>query len=103
MIPAIDLQYVVLIVAVLFGAIRGALGYFLMAPEGEAFNTLKFGKSIIRYAIVNIVGINLIGLTGVEWTAVSVIIYTIMQLSVDIGIDMNKVSKTSTATIPPTE
>jgi len=87
--PTSDLQIIIVLLALAIGAVRGGIGYYLSAPESEDFNPRKVAKSMVRYAIVNLVGVNLLAVGGgITWTATSVVIYTLVQLGAEMGIDM---------------
>lgn len=88
--PLAQLQATIIVAALIAGAIRGFLGYWLTAEEDEAFNPNKIGKTIARYALFNLVSVNLLAYTGVIWTITGVFLYTLCQLAVELGFDLKK-------------
>lgn len=82
-----ELETVILVVAAVVGAVRGGVGYLMNHDEKEPFNWKKLAKSIGRYIVVSIVGINALAVTGIEWTQNTIIVFNVIGLATDIGID----------------
>ena len=89
-VPIAELQIVIIVAALIAGALRGFLGYWLTAPEDEPFNPNKIGKTMVRYAIFNLVSINLIAYSGVTWSVTGVFIFALSQLATELGFDLKK-------------
>lgn len=89
-IPIAELQVTLIIVALMVGAARGIIGYWWTAPESEPFNYNKLCKTAVRYAVVTFVGINITAYAGTVWTISGVIVYTLIQLAIDLGLDLKK-------------
>jgi hypothetical protein len=89
-VPIVELQVTIIVASLIAGALRGFLGYWLTAPEDEPFNPSKVGKTVVRYAIFNLVSVNLIAYSGVVWTVTGVFIYTLAQLATELGFDLKK-------------
>jgi len=85
-----DLQVIIIVAALMAGALRGFIGYWLTAPDTEPFQPQKIGKTITRYALFNLVTVNVLALSGVTWTVVGVIIYALAQLAAELGFDLKK-------------
>ncbi|MEM2446525.1 MAG: hypothetical protein QW734_07690 [Candidatus Bathyarchaeia archaeon] len=73
---------------------RGAIGYWLVAEENEAFSLKKLAKTVTRYALFNLAAVNLMALSGVQWTVTGVIIFTLSQLAMELGFDLKEYVKT---------
>ena len=89
-IPIAELQVTIIVASLIAGALRGFLGYWLTAPENEPFIPSKVAKTVVRYAIFNVVSINLIAYSGVVWTITGVFIFTLSQLATELGFDLKK-------------
>lgn len=88
--PVAELQAVIVIVALTAGALRGFLGFWFTAPEGEPWTPNKILKTMTRYAIFNIVIINSAALAGVTWTPMGIMLFTFIQIAPEIGWDQKK-------------
>ncbi|MEM1538753.1 MAG: hypothetical protein QXL29_08170 [Zestosphaera sp.] len=49
---------------------------------------------MVRYAVFNLAAVNLIALSGVQWTVMGVIIFTLSQLAMELGFDIKEYMKT---------
>jgi len=89
-VPIAQLQLAIVVAALIAGAIRGFLGYWLVAPEDEPFMPKKLGKTVVRYAVFNLVAVNVIAAGDVQWTIVGVFIFALSQLAMELGFDVKK-------------
>jgi len=84
-----DLQVAIIVVALIMGAARGVVGYWLLAPDTEKWSWNKFGKTVVRYALFNLASVNGIAVAGqMVWTVAGVIAYTFAQLALEVGFDV---------------
>lgn len=90
-IPVVELQTIIIVVAIIAGAIRGVIGYFLTAPADEKLSLKKLGKTIVRYGVQNLVSINLMAaIGGITWTVNAIAVYTAVQIAIELGFDLKK-------------
>ena len=95
-IPVVELQLVVAAVAILAGILRGGIGYWFGTPDDEPFSGKKFSKTVVRYAIFNLVSVNILAYAGILWTPVTVAIYTATQIASELGFDINEAMRKPT-------
>ena len=87
----IELQGIIALTALIVGAVRGIAGYYLNAPKEESFDVKKVIKTIIRYAVMNLIAVNgSAAIGGVGWTVEGVVIISVIWLAQDLGIDTYK-------------
>lgn len=91
--PVAELQVAIIVAALIAGALRGLLGYFLAAPDEEPFMPRKAAKTVLRYAIFNLAAVNAVAAGGVHWTVAGVFVFAFMQLAMELGFDLQKYMK----------